>query len=461
MTDVAHSVNLDYPHDPIFQPQYLPATFATTTTQPLLNLNSASFGSYELTGEQSEVAIPFQSASIFDIQNWSLIAAMAFPQLCQLSDQDLTNSPQSHTSSPQQSNDMTAATAFTGQQYSDVDASTQQNPMLQNTPPFVEPSINYPCYPTTSTPSTTNSSNTVVISDNPPVTNNYSSRNVYIGSYNQQQQYLEHNNYTCPTTHPSRVGMINYPNNCLRQRLIYQGPSPTCSSSIGRQHHNHQKQISGTIGSNVSNISNVSYSRTDNVTSASLPSSIASNLLTYNNTSTVLVPSLYDHHHPSTIFATKPVPQTTITIPNSTGSSVSSSENVTPTKPYSYSGPPKSYYSRLPLYDRPFKCDTCPQSFNRNHDLKRHKRIHLAVKPYPCPYCDKQFSRKDALKRHILVKGCNNPTNNKRSTSPNSTTTNKSVDDSSSGQKYDSSIKSENLIKCEPTSDNGVHNNYI
>ena len=48
--------------------------------------------------------------------------------------------------------------------------------------------------------------------------------------------------------------------------------------------------------------------------------------------------------------------------------------------------------------ERPFKCDQCPQSFNRNHDLKRHKRIHLAVKPFPCGYCDKSFSRKDALK---------------------------------------------------------------
>lgn len=48
--------------------------------------------------------------------------------------------------------------------------------------------------------------------------------------------------------------------------------------------------------------------------------------------------------------------------------------------------------------DRPFKCDVCPQSFNRNHDLKRHKRIHLAVKPFPCNDCDKSFSRKDALK---------------------------------------------------------------
>jgi hypothetical protein len=52
--------------------------------------------------------------------------------------------------------------------------------------------------------------------------------------------------------------------------------------------------------------------------------------------------------------------------------------------------------------DRPFRCDQCPQSFNRNHDLKRHKRIHLAVKPFPCGHCDKSFSRKDALKVCLL-----------------------------------------------------------
>ena len=54
-----------------------------------------------------------------------------------------------------------------------------------------------------------------------------------------------------------------------------------------------------------------------------------------------------------------------------------------------------------PPMDRPFKCDQCPQSFNRNHDLKRHKRIHLAVKPFPCKFCDKSFSRKDALKVYL------------------------------------------------------------
>ncbi|KAG5965541.1 hypothetical protein E4U56_001742 [Claviceps arundinis] len=59
-----------------------------------------------------------------------------------------------------------------------------------------------------------------------------------------------------------------------------------------------------------------------------------------------------------------------------------------------------------PQSERPFKCDQCTQSFSRNHDLKRHKRIHLAVKPFPCSFCSKSFSRKDALKRHRLVKGC-------------------------------------------------------
>ncbi|OAX81745.1 hypothetical protein ACJ72_03915 [Emergomyces africanus] len=74
-----------------------------------------------------------------------------------------------------------------------------------------------------------------------------------------------------------------------------------------------------------------------------------------------------------------------------------------------YNGHPHHMHGLMqhpPPDDRPYRCDQCTQSFRRNHDLKRHKRIHLAVKPYPCDHCAKSFSRKDALKRHILVKGC-------------------------------------------------------
>ncbi|KAF2005333.1 hypothetical protein P154DRAFT_424999 [Amniculicola lignicola CBS 123094] len=78
--------------------------------------------------------------------------------------------------------------------------------------------------------------------------------------------------------------------------------------------------------------------------------------------------------------------------------------------PHMFGHPPP--HQQPANHDRPFKCDQCPQSFNRNHDLKRHKRIHLAVKPFPCTHCDKSFSRKDALKRHILVKGCGKTSNN-------------------------------------------------
>lgn len=51
-----------------------------------------------------------------------------------------------------------------------------------------------------------------------------------------------------------------------------------------------------------------------------------------------------------------------------------------------------------PQSERPFKCNECTQAFNRNHDLKRHQRIHLAIKPFGCDDCEKRFSRKDALK---------------------------------------------------------------
>ncbi|CAG8450831.1 13531_t:CDS:2 [Ambispora gerdemannii] len=39
-------------------------------------------------------------------------------------------------------------------------------------------------------------------------------------------------------------------------------------------------------------------------------------------------------------------------------------------------------------------------AFSRNHDLKRHMKIHLNAKPFKCLGCSKLFSRLDAIKRH-------------------------------------------------------------
>ncbi|KAJ8077227.1 hypothetical protein PM082_001655 [Marasmius tenuissimus] len=66
--------------------------------------------------------------------------------------------------------------------------------------------------------------------------------------------------------------------------------------------------------------------------------------------------------------------------------------------------------SSSPTQARPYACDLCALSFNRQHDLKRHRETHSGDKPYTCNGgCGKTFTRKDALKRHQLVKGCGRP----------------------------------------------------
>ncbi|KAI9571550.1 hypothetical protein HD554DRAFT_2071530 [Boletus coccyginus] len=56
-------------------------------------------------------------------------------------------------------------------------------------------------------------------------------------------------------------------------------------------------------------------------------------------------------------------------------------------------------HQRVHAVHRPFRCVTCPASFARNHDLKRHAKLH-EKKAWQCDGCDKMFSRRDAIKRH-------------------------------------------------------------
>ncbi|KAL4073737.1 hypothetical protein J3A83DRAFT_2608731 [Scleroderma citrinum] len=56
-------------------------------------------------------------------------------------------------------------------------------------------------------------------------------------------------------------------------------------------------------------------------------------------------------------------------------------------------------HQRIHAVHRPFRCTACPASFSRNHDLKRHAKLH-EKKGWQCAGCDKMFSRRDAIKRH-------------------------------------------------------------
>lgn len=56
-------------------------------------------------------------------------------------------------------------------------------------------------------------------------------------------------------------------------------------------------------------------------------------------------------------------------------------------------------HQRIHAVHRPFRCTTCPASFARNHDLKRHAKLH-EKRAWQCAGCDKMFSRRDAIKRH-------------------------------------------------------------
>ncbi|TDL25753.1 hypothetical protein BD410DRAFT_606721 [Rickenella mellea] len=56
-------------------------------------------------------------------------------------------------------------------------------------------------------------------------------------------------------------------------------------------------------------------------------------------------------------------------------------------------------HQRAHAIHRPYRCDHCPASFARNHDLKRHVKAH-DKRAFRCCGCGKVFSRRDAIKRH-------------------------------------------------------------
>lgn len=59
----------------------------------------------------------------------------------------------------------------------------------------------------------------------------------------------------------------------------------------------------------------------------------------------------------------------------------------------------RAHATRVHAAERPFRCTRCPAAFARNHDLKRHERLH-EYKAWQCTGCEKAFSRRDALTRH-------------------------------------------------------------
>lgn len=52
---------------------------------------------------------------------------------------------------------------------------------------------------------------------------------------------------------------------------------------------------------------------------------------------------------------------------------------------------------------RPFKCNDCDKSFNRNSALKSHRLIHLKCRPFICRLCSKAFIDQRSLDRHSRI----------------------------------------------------------
>jgi len=213
-------------------------------------------------------------------------------------------------------------------------------------------------------------------------------------------------------------------------RVNSRPPSPTTNNLVGSQSYEPSAQFTAPSGLPSLAQGNVQhqYSGGYSVSNSPYPSSINHHSQTshdlYSTHSSLPPPTpSHSYYTPPSHFANSPSAQHALSMsssqaPSSIGRSLTSPAY--PHHPPIHPAPPHIGLQRFPLahmgsmpvhypgmmglhpgmpqQERPFKCDQCPQSFNRNHDLKRHKRIHLAVKPFPCDNCEKSFSRKDALK---------------------------------------------------------------
>ncbi|KAJ3040152.1 hypothetical protein HDV00_011372 [Rhizophlyctis rosea] len=157
--------------------------------------------------------------------------------------------------------------------------------------------------------------------------------------------------------------------------------SPSASSSSSAD-----SGSSGSTSSTSSMSSNASHIRNNSITSIS--SSITSTAPSY--------------HHTKPSSKTAPPPTTT------------SPKQPQPAKPHPYHCPCGRTYQTLgglrahtKLHNQPrsFHCPSCPKSFLRKQDLKRHEVTHAERRPFGCG-CGVRFTRSDALQRHVRARRC-------------------------------------------------------
>ena len=50
--------------------------------------------------------------------------------------------------------------------------------------------------------------------------------------------------------------------------------------------------------------------------------------------------------------------------------------------------------------EKPFKCKTCPKTFNLQENLRAHERSHTGETPFKCETCGKSFNHSSNMRRH-------------------------------------------------------------